>query len=505
MATIQSTKPGEIAGSSVLTGRTPSYRLVLKVDPQTGQYKYEYEVDDKPKAIDAVAPPPQAASTKVADPAKDVKKEVAPVQTFEQTQKMLSGGSRGSEDRGSYRDRFGTAEDQGYGYSGTPGKGGSGTFQNPKFGKTGDTFTPGPGIGKAYDEYGILRDIGVMNDIGLNLYDKAYPVAKAAKDYVSTGGIVGAIKGIADSLTGKKDTSKTTSGQGAASDIPAEDRFKSFEQTTDALGGTANLGSTRGVFSDLTAARENIDSQIEQLEEDNKSPFAPRTFNENKIKDLQEQKESLGQRLSTQATQDAEIQDVTEQLRDLGLKFRGQPVNVAKFEIDNKQAKNALTAQGLLHTGQTFAEAQVEVKADIAKKAAAAERAKKELAARQAREEAARAVAAAARAVDRNNAVSNVARSNEVADKNGNAVTYTDRVTGQQKAVNWSGGSGYNVSPAKGARLTRSEVRQRKAQIDRQKERKQPGGRDRQRQRDRREGRRARGGQGGKNKGTSRF
>ena len=61
-----------------------------------------------------------------------------------------------------------------------------------------------------------------------------------------------------------------------------------------------------------------------------------------------------------------------------------------------------------------------------------------------------------------------------------------------QKAVNFSGGTGYNVSPAKGARLTRSEVRQRKAQIDRQKERKQPGGRDRQRQRDRREGRRAR-------------
>ena len=49
MATIQSTKPGDIAGSSVLTGRTPSYRLVLKVDPQTGQYKYEYEVDDNPK------------------------------------------------------------------------------------------------------------------------------------------------------------------------------------------------------------------------------------------------------------------------------------------------------------------------------------------------------------------------------------------------------------------------------------------------------------------------
>ena len=54
MATIQSTKPGEIAGTSVLTGRTPTYRLVLKVDPDTGQYNYVYEVDEDPKAIAAV-------------------------------------------------------------------------------------------------------------------------------------------------------------------------------------------------------------------------------------------------------------------------------------------------------------------------------------------------------------------------------------------------------------------------------------------------------------------
>ena len=55
MATIQSTKPGEITSSSVLSGRTPSYRLVLKVDPQTGQYTYEYEVDDSPKAVDTLS------------------------------------------------------------------------------------------------------------------------------------------------------------------------------------------------------------------------------------------------------------------------------------------------------------------------------------------------------------------------------------------------------------------------------------------------------------------
>ena len=87
-------------------------------------------------------------------------------------------GGRGPEDRGSFADRFGTAEDQGYGYSGTPGEGGSGTFKNPAFGDYGDTFTPGPGIGMAYDEYGRLQNIGVLNDLGLNLYDAAYPIAK---------------------------------------------------------------------------------------------------------------------------------------------------------------------------------------------------------------------------------------------------------------------------------------------------------------------------------------
>ena len=86
----------------------------------------------------------------------------------------LEGPRGGPEDRGSYADRFGTAEDQGYGYSGTPGEGGSGTFNNPAFGEYGDTFTPGPGIGQAYDEYGRLRDIGVLNDIGLNAYDGMY-------------------------------------------------------------------------------------------------------------------------------------------------------------------------------------------------------------------------------------------------------------------------------------------------------------------------------------------
>ena len=98
------------------------------------------------------------------------------------------GPQRGPEDRGSYADRFPSAEDQGYCYSGIPGEGGAATFNNPNFGSsvlgqgTGDTFTAAPGIGNAYDEYGRLRDIGVLNDLGLNLYGAAYPVAKAVTE-----------------------------------------------------------------------------------------------------------------------------------------------------------------------------------------------------------------------------------------------------------------------------------------------------------------------------------
>ena len=200
MATIQSTKPGEITGSSVLTGRTPSYRLVLKVDPQTGQYKYEYEVDDAPKAIDTVTATPQAASAAVADPTKKTeekkKDDTAPVTSFEQTKAALSGRQlreaqgRSPEDRGSYRDRFGTAEDQGFGFSG-----GTGTFRDPKFGRTGDTFTTAPGLGFAFDEFGRKRNIGVMKDIGLNIADTVGKVAEPVKDFVAGGGILGKVKG----------------------------------------------------------------------------------------------------------------------------------------------------------------------------------------------------------------------------------------------------------------------------------------------------------------------
>jgi len=110
------------------------------------------------------------------------------------------------------------------------------------------------------------------------------------------------------------------------------------------------------------------------------------------------------------------------------------------------------------------------------KRRAVIDREEKEEKERVARETAAKEAAAAARAVDRSDPISNVARTNEVADKNGNVVTYTDRFSGLQKAVNFSGGTGYNVSPAKGAMLTRAEVQQRKEQIAKQKKEKKNDG-----------------------------
>ena len=109
MATIQSAKPGSITGASALAGRTPSYRLVLKLDADTGQYKYEYEVDDAPNAANYI--PPAAIGTTTTGE-QDTSTTSGGTQTsttptsFEQTQQVLSGqiqrggGGEGRADRG---------------------------------------------------------------------------------------------------------------------------------------------------------------------------------------------------------------------------------------------------------------------------------------------------------------------------------------------------------------------------------------------------------------------
>ena len=114
------------------------------------------------------------------------------------------------EDRGSYRDRFGTAEDQGFGFTG-----GTGTFQNPALGTFGDKFTPGPGIGKAYDEFGRLRDIGNVDDLGLNLANLVGPFAKAPI------GITGAVSKVADVFKNFREKQKEAEAKAKAEEAKA--------------------------------------------------------------------------------------------------------------------------------------------------------------------------------------------------------------------------------------------------------------------------------------------
>jgi hypothetical protein len=445
MATIQSTKPGEITGSSVLTGRTPSYRLVLKVDPQTGQYKYEYEVDDAPKAVDTITTPPAPASGTGGDSGARIPKgemggdeKKDPVSSFEQTKAALSGRQlreaqgRGPEDRGSYRDRFGTAEDQGFGFSG-----GTGTFRDPKFGRTGDTFTPAPGLGFAFDEFGRKRNIGVMKDIGLNIADTVGKVAGPVQDYVAGGGILGTVKNIADSITGKKEdtTVSKTSQRPTMADIAGP-----FEEAKQALGGTADLGSTRGLFSDLTPARENIDKQIAELEERAKSPFSPRTFIANEIDRLKEQKKSL----DPTGKVDPGVRDTR---RPSGLdtqttKTTDRP-NMRDIAGDRLSRVNTNYGAAKTGTEKRGVENSTEVKGI--------------------RDRVGQQTADPGRTVDRNNAVSNKARANEVSDKHGNAVTNNG------KAINTKAPKYKGLTQKKGAMLTRAEVKQRKAEIDKQK------------------------------------
>jgi hypothetical protein len=453
MATIQSTKPGEITGSSVLTGRTPSYRLVLKVDPQTGQYKYEYEVDDAPKAVDTITATPQAASAGVADPTKKTeekkKDDTAPVTSFEQTKAALAGPKGGPEDRGSFRDRFGTAEDQGFGFTG-----GTGTFRDPKFGRTGDTFTPAEGLGFAFDQFGRRRNIGVMKDIGLNIADTVGKAAEPVKDFVAGGGILGKVKGF---FEGKKEdpTVSKTSQRPTMADIAGE----APEQK---LGSTADLGSTRGLFSDLTAARDDIDKQIADLKEENKSPFAPKTFNENKIKELEKQKAAL---------------DPTGQVAP-GVRDTRRPdaldapaaITGARTVADNRatiskarenlseaiSSKNVAAAQSAAKTVAGFSglsrDKAQQAMDQAARNAASYGNAKTgkdkrgvENSGRNAdgtaepgsvaaqRDALGKTTAEKSRSVSRDNALDNAARANEVRDRNGNAVTNNG------KAINFGG------------------------------------------------------------------
>ena len=273
-----------------------------------------------------------------------------------------------------------------------------------------------------------------MKDIGLNIADTVGKVAGPIQDYVSSGGIIGTVKNIADSITGKKeDPTVSAPSKPSIADV-------SGEVPEQRLGSTADLGSTRGFFSDLTPAREDIDKQIAELEERAKSPFSPRTFIANEIDRLKEQKAAL----DPTGKVDPGVRDTR---RPTGLdtqttKTTDRP-NMRDIAGDRLSRVNTNYGAAKTGTEKRGVENSTEVKG--------------------LRDRVGQQTADPGRTVDRDNAVSNKARANEVSDKHGNAVTNNG------KAINTKAPKYKGLTQKKGAMLTRAEVKQRKAEIDKQK------------------------------------
>lgn len=122
------------------------------------------------------------------------------------------GAKGGPEDRGPFDKRFGTAEDQGFGFDAA---GGTGTFQNPALGTFGDTFSPAPDLGYAFDQFGRKRNIGIMTDLGLNLANLVGPFAK------NPIGIFGAVNKITDVFKNFREKQKEAEAKAKADEAKA--------------------------------------------------------------------------------------------------------------------------------------------------------------------------------------------------------------------------------------------------------------------------------------------
>lgn len=105
------------------------------------------------------------------------------------------------------------------------------------FGRYGDRFTPAPGFGKAYDEYGRLRNIGKPRDALVNTFDALQPIG----DYIKSGGIIGnVVKGLKEfSLS---DLVSNTNQDNDKPDITSKD--------TDVSGGISDAQKRSGSRGD---------------------------------------------------------------------------------------------------------------------------------------------------------------------------------------------------------------------------------------------------------------
>ena len=422
MATTSSTKPGEIGGTSILAKRSPSYRLVLKVDPTSGQYKYEYEVDDSPKVSDVIQ-----SATPIADLKPDPK--VLPVETpenpgtsFEQTKKMLGGGGDKGPmqnlDTGAYR----MNPDGSVGYR---------RANQDNFITVNKTS---PGAQKFMA--GLTKGVSTVTD--------------TIKDYATTGGIIGST--IKNLFSGKEAATEDNTRGFTQSDVsgekptkPTDDRRSdsmgisdptktTFNQTVDALSSSFSPGQLNQKVADLQSRRNELTSGF------TKGAQGRVSINKeiaNIDKEIQQTNSLLNRELSNAGTGPASKVDTTTTPRgpgELGASTRsdiGEAVREGNIEkavdIAKTTAGNAGRSRDEAEKEMNKARVDAATNNNVSKYGSNSARDRREVEKNKdvaaAREAASKTKAEKSREVDRDNAVSNRARSNEVRDTRGNAVT----------------------------------------------------------------------------------
>jgi len=422
MATTSSTKPGEIGGTSILAKRSPTYRLVLKVDPTSGQYKYEYEVDDSPKVSDVIQ-----SATPIADLKPDPK--VLPVETpenpgtsFEQTKKMLGGGGDKGPmqnlDTGAYR----MNPDGSVGYR---------RANQDNFITVNKTS---PGAQKFMA--GLTKGVSTVTD--------------TIKDYATTGGIIGST--IKNLFSGKEAATEDNTRGFTQSDVsgekptkPTDDRRSdsmgisdptktTFNQTVDALSSSFSPGQLNQKVADLQSRRNELTSGF------TKGAQGRVSINKeiaNIDKEIQQTNSLLNRELSNAGTGPASKVDTTTTPRgpgELGASTRsdiGEAVREGNIEkavdIAKTTAGNAGRSRDEAEKEMNKARVDAATNNNVSKYGSNSARDRREVEKNKdvaaAREAASKTKAEKSREVDRDNAVSNKARSNEVRDTRGNAVT----------------------------------------------------------------------------------
>ena len=496
MATIQSTKPGEIAGTSVLTGRTPTYRLVLKVDPDTGQYNYVYEVDEDPKAIDAVVSTGVDTGTGDTDTGEDTGTEDDTGTeegaedggtSFEQTRAALAGGrGEGPLDQ---RERSIKPDDRNFGQmaldSQTARRRNLGLAAlNPAFGLL--------GTAKTLDDRRRLKELGISTPVArkqiADVYGKAIADGKtpqeALREATLSGGVALTDQAFEDagvpelSINKQLEDFKARRRTGPSVDDSALGK-STFDQTVDALGGTRDTrrpdALDMGTATDATRSviGATIDDQIRELENQLVGKTGKtKTRLTQELNSLKEQKTELETPTATERVNKARIRgpgDLETDTTDtrpsgIGVSPEKRPrdvqgaISTARQNLESAiQSRDITTAQnaakalsGSLGQSRDKAEAAMNQATNNASsygnaKTGTEKRGVENIGRNEdgtaqpgsvaaERDKVGKQEAEKGRKVDRDSAVGNKARSNEVSDKNGNAVT-----DGKGKAVNFGG------------------------------------------------------------------